>query len=150
MVPILKAEVVERHGWIETESFIDVLALGNTLPGPIITKMAAAIGYIRGGLLGAIIAVVGIILPGSVALLALMGFVNVMKGNPMLDSMLAGIRPVVVAMLAYAAWDMAPNAIKGKMTGAILIASLLLMVFSPIHPAFIIIAGAVFGIIIKL
>lgn len=150
MVPILKAEVVERHGWIETESFIDVLALGNTLPGPIITKMAAAIGYIRGGLLGAIVSVIGIILPGSIALLALLGFVNVMKGNPMLDSMLAGIRPVVVSMLAYAAWDMAPNAIKGKVTAAIFIISLLLMIFSPIHPALIIIAGAVFGIIIKL
>lgn len=150
MVPIVKAEVVDRRHWVETEPFIDVLALGNTLPGPIVTKMAAAVGCMRGGLLGAVVSVVAIILPGSLALMALMGFVNVMKGNPMLESMLTGIRPVVVSMLAYAAWDMAPNAIKGKMTAAIFAAALLLMIFSPIHPAFIIIAGAVSGALIRL
>lgn len=150
MVPILKAEVVERRDWIKTEPFIDALALGNTLPGPIITKMAAAIGYIRGGLPGAVVSVAGIILPSAAAFIVLMSFVNIMKGNPMVGSMLSGIRPVVVSMLAYAAWDMAPNALKDKMTAVIFIISLFLMVFSPIHPAFIIIAGAVAGVMLKL
>lgn len=150
MVPILKAEVVERRGWIETEPFIDALALGNTLPGPIITKMAAAVGRVRGGLPGALAAVLGIVLPSSLALLALMGFVNVMKGSPAVASMLAGIRPVVVSMLAFAAWDMAPSALKGRATAAIFAVSLLLMIFTPLHPALLIVAGAAAGALLRL
>lgn len=152
MVPILKAEVVERRDWVKTEAFIDMLALGNTLPGPIITKMAAAIGYVRGGAIGATISVLGIVVPSSVTFLILMGFVNLMKGNQIIASMLFGIRPVVVSMLAYAAWDMTPNALsrRKRMTIVIFIASLLLMIFSPIHTALIIVAGAVLGMIMEL
>lgn len=150
MVPILKAEVVERRGWIETESFIDALALGNTLPGPIITKMAAAVGWVRAGLLGACAAVLGVVLPSAAVLLILMGFVNVVKGNPTAAATLSGIRPVVVSMLAFAAWDMAPSALKSRQTAAIFAVSLLLMLWGAVNPAFLIVAGAAVGAIMRL
>ena len=150
MIPVIKAEVVERRGWISTDDFMDVLAVGNALPGPIVTKIAAAIGYHKAGWCGAAAALLGIILPSSIALLALLGFVSLVKDNPMIESMLKGLRPVVVAMLAYAAWDMVPNAMKGYRTVAIAVVSLVLMVFTPIHPALIIVAGAIVGVAIKL
>ena len=90
------------------------------------------------------------ILPSALALIALLGFVSLVKDNPLVTSMLRGLRPVVVAMLAYAAWDMAPNALKNRTTWVICGVSLALMVFSPIHPALIIVAGAVAGIALKL
>ena len=70
--------------------------------------------------------------------------------------MLNGLRPVVVALLAYAAWDMAPNALKGPTTAFVAIAvsiavvALILMIFTSIHPALIIIAGAIVGMGLKL
>ena len=150
MVPILKAEVVERKKWIGVDSFMDTLAIGNALPGPIVTKMAASIGYHKSGPLGAAVALCGIILPSAVALVILMGFVSLVKDNPTVASALRGLRPVVVAMLAYAAWDMAPNALKGAITIAIGVIALALMILTPIHPALIIVAGAVAGIALKL
>ena len=150
MVPLLKAEVVGRRKWIEVDDFMDALAIGNALPGPIITKMASAIGYRKAGWPGAVVALAGIIMPSAIALLILMGFVSLVKDNPLVTSMLRGLRPVVVAMLAYAAWDMAPNALKNPTTWGICIVSLALMVFSPIHPALIIVAGAAAGIVLKL
>ena len=150
MGPILKAEVVERQKWIKTDDFMDALAIGNALPGPIVTKMAAAIGYRKAGWLGAASALIGIILPSALVLVILMGFVSLVKGNPMVKSMLKGLYPVVVAMLAYAAWDMVPNAIKGYPTIVIAIIALALMILTPIHPALIIVAGAVVGIALKL
>lgn len=150
MVPILKAEVVERKKWIGTDDFMDTLAIGNALPGPIVTKMAASIGYHKRGPLGALAALFGIVMPSALALLALMGFVSLVKDNPTVASALKGLRPVVVAMLAYAAWDMAPNAIKGLATIAIGLIALALMIFTPIHPALIIVAGAIVGIALKL
>lgn len=153
MVPLLKAEVVERKNWIETDDFMDALAIGNALPGPIITKIAAVVGYRKAGWAGAAAALMGIILPSALALLALMGFVSLVKDNPMVASMLKGLRPVVVAMLAYAAWDMAPNALAltGRGVTVILaIAALALMVFNVLHPALIIVVGAAVGITLKL
>jgi len=159
MVPILKAEVVERRKWIGTEDFMDALAIGNALPGPIVTKMAAAVGYRKAGWPGATAAVLGIIMPSAAALLVLLGFVSLVKDNPMVESMLKGLRPVVVAMLAYAAWDMAPNAIavKEHMTVVIAVAALALMILPSIHPALpsihpalIIVAGAAVGVSMKL
>lgn len=150
MVPILKAEVVERQKWIKTDDFMDALAIGNALPGPIVTKMAAAIGYRKAGWPGAVSALIGIILPSALALVVLMGFVSLVKDNPMVKSMLKGLRPVVVAMLAYAAWDMAPTALKDYPTIAIAMIALALMILTPIHPALIIVAGAAVGVLLKL
>jgi chromate transporter len=150
MVPVMKAEVIERQKWIGTEDFMDSLAIANALPGPLVTKLAAAVGYSKAGWRGAMTAMAGIVLPSAAALLALMGFVALVKDNPMAASMLRGLRPVVVAMLAYAAWDMAPNALKGYKTAAIGIAALAMMVFTPVHPALIVVAGALVGMALKL
>ena len=150
MVPLLKAEVVERKQWIATDDFLDALAIGNALPGPIVTKMAAAIGYRKAGWPGAISAVTGIILPSALALLILMSFVALVKDNPLVASMLRGLRPVVVAMLAYAAWDMAPNALKNFTTAAIGAIAFALLIFTPIHPALVVMMGAAAGVLLKL
>jgi chromate transporter len=146
----MKAEVVERRGWINMDDFRDALALVNVLPGPIIVKMAAIIGYNKAGWCGVAAAQLAIILPSSVALLALLGFVSMVKDNPMVESMLKGLRPVVVALLAYAAWDMGPSALKGYPTIVIAVVALALMILTPIHPALIIIAGAITGTALKL
>jgi len=148
MIPIVKAEVVERRGWIGTDEFMDALAIGNALPGPIVTKIAAAVGYHKAGWGGATAALIGVVLPSAVALLVLLGFVSLVRDNPMVESMLRGLRPVVVAMLAYAVWDMAPSALKGYITVAIALAAFALMVFTPIHPALLIVAGAAVGLIL--
>ena len=150
MVPVLKAEVVERRNWMSTDDFLDAVAIANALPGPIVTKIAAAIGYRDAGWCGAVLALLGLILPSAVALLILLGFVSLVKDNPMVESMLRGLRPVVAAMLAYAAWDMAPGALKGYKTVTIGVAALALMLLTPIHPALLIVAGAVVGTALKL
>lgn len=150
MVPLLKSEVVERRKWLTLEEFMDALAIGNALPGPIATKLASAIGYHTAGWTGLVIAVAAIILPGAAALLILLSFVAMVKDNPAVTSMLRGLRPVVVALLAYAAYDMAPAALKDYITWGIGIIALGLMIFTPIHPAVIVVLGAVAGVLLKL
>ncbi|RKJ34138.1 chromate transporter, partial [Butyricicoccus sp. 1XD8-22] len=53
-IPLIEHEVVENYGWMTTSEFSEVLALGNSLPGPIATKMAGFIGYEVGGVLGVV------------------------------------------------------------------------------------------------
>src|SRR5690554_7981663 len=73
MIPLVHQEVVKRHAWMQDEEFADVLAIANTLPGPIATTMPGYIGYRDGGALGCINAVHAEILPMIVAMLLLLG-----------------------------------------------------------------------------
>lgn len=150
MIPLLKVEVVENHGWMSIEEFMDALAVGNALPGPIATKMTAVVGHKMAGVAGAAAATLGVVLPSALLVLALLGLVGALKGNPIVESMLKGLRPVVVAMLAYAAFDMAPSSMKGPLSWSIGLVALLLMVFTRVHPALLIVAGAIAGIALKL
>lgn len=150
MIPLFKVEVVENHQWISIEEFTDALAVGNALPGPIATKMTAVVGYKVAGVAGAAVATLGMILPSIVLVLLLLGLANSMKDNPKVASMLKGLRPVVVAMLAYAAYDMMPSSLKGPLTWVIGCVALALMIFTKIHPALLIVAGAAAGIVLKL
>ncbi|HCL79707.1 MAG TPA: chromate transporter [Synergistaceae bacterium] len=150
MVPLIKEEVVNLRNWMALPDFMDALAIGNALPGPVATKMSTVVGYEVAGPLGALVATIAIVLPSVVALLLLLRFVARVKDNPRVKSMLKGLRPVVVALLAYAAYDMSFGSITGVATGAIAAVTLLLMIHTKIHPALFIVAGAAAGALLGL
>jgi chromate transporter len=150
VIPLLQTEAVNTHQWMGIDEFMDALAVGNALPGPIATKMAAVVGHKIAGSLGAAVAVLGMILPSIILVMLLLRLVGMVKDNPKIISMLRGLRPVVVAMLAYAAYSMAPSSLKGTLTWCIGVAALLLMIFTKINPVWIIAAGGAAGIILKL
>lgn len=150
MVPLIKNEVVNVRGWMTLVEFTDALAVGNALPGPIATKLSAVIGYEAAGLLGAVVATVAIILPGAAVLLALLRSVSMVKDNPRVKSMLLGLRPVVVALLAYAAWDTSPGALTVPWTWVVAAVTFVLMITTKIHPALLIVAGALCGVALGL
>lgn len=150
MIPLIKEEVVNLHKWVSLADFIDMLAIGNALPGPIATKMAASIGQAVAGPLGVVVSVVAIILPSILVLIALLKFVSMVKDNPKIASMLKGLRPVVVAMLAYVAYDMSFGSLTNVFTWGIGIATIVLMIRTRIHPALFIVGGALAGFLLKL
>ena len=150
MVPLIKEEVVNIQQWMNVTDFMDALAIGNALPGPIATKMSAAVGYEVSGVAGAIVATLGIVLPSFVAVILLLKFVAFIKSNPGVQSMLKGLRPVVVAMLAYAAYAFSFDSLINYETWGIGAITLVLMVFTKIHPAVFIVAGAAAGVLLKL
>lgn len=150
MVPLIKEEVVNLRQWMSVADFMDVLAIGNALPGPIATKMSVAIGFEVAGIAGAITATAGIVMPSVIMLVLLLSFVAQIKDNPKVKSMLKGLRPVVVAMLAYAAYDMSFDSFISVVTWGIGGAALALMIFTKIHPALLVVAGALAGALLKL
>lgn len=145
MVPLIKEEVVNLRGWMGAADFIDMLAISNSLPGPVATKMSSIVGYQTAGIAGAVVATLAIVIPSALALILLMKFVARVKDNPTAQSMLKGLRPVVVAMLAFAAYDMSYDSIVDPPTLAIAVITLALMIFTKIHPALLVVAGATAG-----
>ena len=81
-IPLIHKEVVGTFKWMNDDEFSNVVALGNTLPGPINTKMAGYIGYRVGGMIGLLVALVAGVLPTVLLMLALLTSFNQFKDNP--------------------------------------------------------------------
>lgn len=105
MIPLVQQEVVKRHGWLNDEEFADVLAIGNTLPGPIATKMPGYIGYRVAGLGGCVIAVGAVILPMIAAMIALLGIFSRYRDVAWIQGMGQAVVPVVMVMMAQLTMD---------------------------------------------
>ena len=104
MIPLMQQEVLAQ-GWLTPEGFIDALALGNALPGPIATKMSIYVGYEQAGILGAVAAVSGTIAPSGVLMLILAVFF-LGKKTPLIDAALTAVRPAVIGLLIWTAYDL--------------------------------------------
>ncbi|WP_010630088.1 chromate transporter [Halomonas sp. KM-1] len=105
MIPLVRQEVVKRHAWLSDEEFADILAIGNTLPGPIATKMPGYIGYRVAGTLGCIVAVGAVIIPMIVAMIALLTAFSRYRDVAWIRGMGQAVVPVVMVMMGQLAWD---------------------------------------------
>ena len=95
VIPLIKTEVVENFRWLSNEEFADALAIGNTLPGPIATKMAAYIGYQVAGIAGSLVGLVATVLPTAVLMMALAALLFRYKDSGVVNGMIRGAKPVV-------------------------------------------------------
>jgi chromate transporter len=145
IIPLIQEEVVDVNSWLTNEQFADALALGNSLPGPIATKMAAYVGYKVSGVGGAVAGVLGMVLPSMVAMLALATVYFAFKDNPKMSSVMKGVRPVVIALMAMVVYELFPASVNSPGTGAVAAVAFVVVVFLHVHPALAIVGGALFG-----
>lgn len=141
-IPLVHKEVVGTFKWMDDQQFSEVLALGNTLPGPINTKMAGYIGYKVGGLLGMLNALIATTLPTIILMILLLTSFHQFKDNPMVQGMTNAVVPIVGVMLGVLTWQFLKKTKDGLgwMMGMIfLISSFILMEIVHIHPGIVII-----------
>lgn len=109
---MLEHEVVTRRGWLDRPRFLDLLAATNLIPGPNSTEMAIHIGLLRAGLPGLLVAGICFIAPAMLIVLAI-AWAYVAYGQlPAAAHVLAGIKPVVLAIVAQAIWRLSRTAVK--------------------------------------
>lgn len=151
-IPLVYREVVDTYKWMNDEEFSDVLALANTLPGPINTKMAGYIGYRVASWMGMFVAVFATVVPTVVLMIALLAFLSSMRNIEFVEGMTKGVVPVVGVMMAVLTWSFFSQATKnlGIITGAIMVAaSLLLLEWIGLHPGILIVALLLFALLKK-
>ncbi|WP_430790374.1 chromate transporter [Virgibacillus flavescens] len=140
-IPLIHKEVVEKYKWMSDEEFGDLLALANTLPGPIATKMAGYIGHYVSGLIGMINAVLATIIPTIVLMIVLLTSLSSIDDMPWVQGMTAAVIPVVGVMLAVLTWQFFQKAGKGMgWTQTILMSAglFVLLYFLNVHPGIMI------------
>ncbi|WP_071394195.1 chromate transporter [Bacillus tuaregi] len=140
-IPLVHKEVVETFKWMNDDQFSDVLALANTLPGPLATKMAGYIGYRVAGIQGLIVALVSSILPTVFLMLALLTSFNQFKDNPRVQGMTHAVVPVVGVMMGILTWSFlkkTKNGLGWRNGGLLLLGCFICMVVLQIHPGIVI------------
>lgn len=144
MVPLMKAECVDLRGWMNEQEFIEALALGNALPGPIAAKMSVHVGLRVAGPLGAILAFSAVMGPSMAMMLGLAGLFLRFHDKPAVAGALAAARPVVVGMLFWTAIALAPDGVKSPAT-ALLAALACLALLARVPPALVIVLAMLGG-----
>ncbi|MFD1848687.1 chromate transporter [Oceanobacillus bengalensis] len=140
-IPLIQKEVVEKYKWMNEEEFGDILAIANTLPGPVATKLAGYIGYRVAGIPGMLNAILINIVPTIILLIILLTSLSSFKDFDWVRGMAAGVVPVVGMMMAVLTWQFIKKAGKGfGWTKAIIIGAVLFVVlqFLHIHPGIVI------------
>jgi len=150
MIPLIEKDVVDKQKWLTQEEFIEMLAVVQSLPGPISVNSSVFIGYKVGKLPGAILSVLGIAIPSFIIILLIaMAFSN-FSNNPTIVKIFKGVRPAVVALIA------APIVNMYKLAGVtwrnlwIPLIATILIGFLGVSPIWIIIGVAILSIAINL
>ncbi|API93355.1 putative transporter YwrA [Virgibacillus pantothenticus] len=147
-IPLVENEVVSRYGWMDVQQFSEVLALGNSLPGPIATKMAGYVGYEVGGPLGAFVGVFATVAPSLLLIIILLSILYKYKDSPKVKRMTLYVRPVIGVLLGIMAWRFFSESyanIGFFQTALLTVVSYLLMEKFKLHPAFVIGGALIYG-----
>lgn len=101
-MPLIQAQVVQNHAWLNMSEFTDLITIAEMTPGPIAVNSATFVGIRIAGIPGALVATFGCILP-SLFIVSLLAFIYYRyKKLSVLQSVLASLRPAVVALIASA------------------------------------------------
>jgi len=141
VIPLIEYEAVKNYKWMDSDEFGETLALANTLPGPIATKMSAYIGYKVKGALGAIVAVAAHILPSLIALVGILTFFYSFRSHPFISGMVQGVTPVIAVMLFVMAFDFLKKGSKGlggRWAMILAVFAFLLLQILTLHPGLVI------------
>lgn len=101
-MPLIQNQIVDLNGWLSMNEFTDIITISQMTPGPIAINSATFVGLQMGGILGAVVATLGCVLPSSVIAILLVKLYYKYREMSVMKGIMCGLRPAVVAMIASA------------------------------------------------
>lgn len=98
-------DMAQRLHWFDQGFIADMIAISESTPGPIGVNIATYAGFEVGGVLGAIVATVGLVAPSVIVIILIAKFLNRFNENPLVQSTFYGLRPAVIALIGAAAFE---------------------------------------------
>ena len=148
LLAFLRADLVDRLHWLTEQQLLDAVAIGQVTPGPVFTT-ATFIGYVLGGGWGALVATVGIFLPGFVLVAVSRPLVARVRRSPVASAFLDGVNVAALALMAVVTAQLARAALVDVTTVAIAAASAVLLVRFRVNTTWLVAGGAVVGAIAR-
>ena len=138
MMPMLQKELIEKKHWLTEEDLIDYYAVGQSTPGIIAVNVATFVGYRQAGILGGIVATLGMICPSIIIITILAGTINSISDYPYVQAALKGINVAVAALLTSVIVKFAKKTIKNVWNVLYMLVAFALIFFFKV-PSYIVI-----------
>jgi chromate transporter len=144
LLAFLRADFVERLGWLTEGQLIDAITVGQITPGPVFTT-ATFIGYLLSGPTGALVATLGIFLPAFVFVAITAPIVPKLRSSPVMSALLDGVTVASLGLMAAVTWQLARVAVHDWLTATITLVSFALLAHTRVHSGWLVLAGAALG-----
>ena len=149
MLPILQREVVDNKHWVTEEELVDYYAIGQCTPGIIAVNTATFIGQKKGGVIGGILATLGVVFPSLIISSLLAGLITNFPHPAWVKNAFAGIQVCVCVLIFNAVVKLLKKSVVDKPTAAIFVLVLAGGVFLNVSPVWFVILAALVGIVLK-
>ena len=150
MLPMIQKEIVKEKKWATEEEVLDYYAVGQCTPGIIAVNTATFIGYKVQGIIGAIVATLGVVFPSLIIITIIAALLKNFASYAIIQHAFSGIRVVVIALIISAILKLAKTSIKNSITLIIAILAFISVAFVNLSPIYIVVAAACVGLISKL
>ena len=147
LLAFLRADLVERWHWLTEQQLLDAIAAGQITPGPVFTT-ATFIGYLLGGVWGAVLATVGIFLPAFIFVAASGPLVPRLRRSPSAAAFLDGVIVTSLALMGVVAWQLARAAVVDWPSAVLTLASAVLLLRFKLNSVWIVLGGGALGLLI--
>ena len=147
MLPFIQREIVEKNNWIDINEFMDIIGISQMTPGPIAINSATFVGYKVLGVLGSIMATLGVIFTSVILISIISKMLEKFKESVVIKAALMGMRPVLIALIIKAFWDLAKESYLDLKS--LIIAGIigLVLLSKKVHPILVIVLAGVIGLI---
>jgi len=146
LLAFLRADFVERLGWLTDQQLLDAVAVGQLTPGPLFTT-ATFIGFVLGGIPGALLATLGIFLPSFIFVAISNPFIPRMRKSIWFGSLLDGVNVASLSLMAAVTWQLGHGSLTDWLSILIAITSFVLLIRFKINSTWLITGGALIGLL---
>lgn len=147
MIPLIEKEVVENQKWLSKEEFMDILVVSQSFPGALAVNTSIFLGYRISGVVGALLALLGVILPSFLIILVIAAFFMQFRDNYYVNAGFLGITAAVPMLVLIGALSLSKGLKRDMRTGITIVLGVLALTVFKINPIVVIIIAATYGVI---
>jgi chromate transporter len=148
LLAFLRADFVERLGWLTEKQLLDAVAIGQVTPGPLLST-ATFIGYVLASWEGALLATVAVFLPSFIFVTVSGPIIPRLRRSPWTAALLDGVNVAALALMAGVTWQLAQKAIVDPLTGALAVLGAALLLRFNLNSAWLVLLGGAVGLVYK-
>ncbi len=148
MLPLFERMIVEQQGWLDRSLFLDMIAISQMTPGPIAINSATFIGFQIRGVIGALVATVGMITIPVILISLVSVHRESFKNSKVVQAIFRGLRPALVGLIFASVFSLTRDAILDLWGIILFFVFFALLAVLRVHPILVILISAVAGLII--
>lgn len=150
MISLIHKESVEKNNWITSEDMNNIVVVAESTPGPIAINASTFIGYKVGKFLGALVSILGVVLPSLIIIIFISIFLDYFENSSIINYAFEGIRAAIIILMVEAIFKLSKPLKKNALFYSLMSVSFLLSFFFNINAILLIITGIILGIIREL